>query len=119
MRTMKMFWWLLVLALLAAAGLWTTSAQNSGKKSGARFQSHPDFKQTPEVPALPKALMKLPRTNITRAKYPAIDFHLHGRGLSTAQDYQKMIKLMDETGIGILCNMDGGFGKTFDENMKV
>ena len=49
-----------------------------------KFPSHPDFKQTPEVPAMPKALMKLPRTNITRAKFPAIDFHLHGRGLSTA-----------------------------------
>ena len=30
-----------------------------------------------------------------------------------------MIKLMDETGIGVLCNMDGGFGKQFDQNMKV
>ena len=32
---------------------------------------------------MPKALMKLPRTNITRAKFPAIDFHLHGGGLRT------------------------------------
>ena len=29
-----------------------------------------------------------------------------------------MVKLMDGTGLGVLCNMDGGFGKTFDENMK-
>jgi predicted TIM-barrel fold metal-dependent hydrolase len=79
----------------------------------------PEFKVTPEVPAMPKALMKLPRTPITKAKFPAIDFHVHGRELRTAEDYQKMIKVMDETGLGILCNMDGGFGATFDTNMKV
>jgi predicted TIM-barrel fold metal-dependent hydrolase len=79
----------------------------------------PEFKVTPEVPAMPKALMKLPRTPITKAKFPAIDFHVHGRELRTAEDYQKMIKVMDETGLGILCNMDGGFGATFDTNLKV
>jgi predicted TIM-barrel fold metal-dependent hydrolase len=79
----------------------------------------PDFKATPEVPAMPKALMKLPRTPITRAKFPAVDFHLHGGQLKTAEDYQKMIAIMDQTGLGVICNMDGGFGSTFDRNMKV
>jgi predicted TIM-barrel fold metal-dependent hydrolase len=81
--------------------------------------ARPPFHVTPEVPAMPKALMKLPRTPITRAKFPAIDFHLHGSQLRTAEDYQKMIRIMDETGLGVLCNMDGGFGDTFDRNMKV
>ena len=76
-----------------------------------RFPSHPDFKPAPEVPAMPKALMKFPRTPITRAKFPAVDFHFHGRELKTAGDYQKLIKLMDQTGIGVICNMDAGFGK--------
>jgi predicted TIM-barrel fold metal-dependent hydrolase len=79
----------------------------------------PDFHATPEVPAMPKALMKLPRTAITRAKFPAIDFHLHGGQLKTAEDYQKMIAIMDQTGLGLICNMDGGFGSTFDRNMQV
>src|SRR5258706_1917744 len=87
------------------------------KSRTPRFPSHPDFERTPEAPPMPKALMKLPRTNLTRAKYPAIDFHLHGRGLRTAADYQKLVKLMDETGIGVICNMDGGFGKQFDQAM--
>ncbi|MGH9675034.1 MAG: hypothetical protein ACRD44_17820, partial [Bryobacteraceae bacterium] len=78
----------------------------------------PPFTPTPDAPAIPKALMKLPRTNITRAKFPAIDFHLHGRGLRTAEDYKKMVRLMDETGIGVLCNMDGGFGKQMDEALR-
>src|SRR5258707_1444175 len=30
-----------------------------------------------------------------------------------------MIQLMDQTGIGVIWNMDGGFGKTFDRNMQV
>jgi predicted TIM-barrel fold metal-dependent hydrolase len=81
-------------------------------------QSRPEFKPAPEVPAMPKALMKLPRTAITRSKFPAIDFHLHGRGLRTAEDYKKMVQLMDRTGLGVLCNMDGGFGKQFDDAMK-
>src|SRR5436190_21099613 len=82
-------------------------------------QTRPEFKPAPEVPAMPKALMNFPRTDISRAKFPAIDFHLHGRELKTAADYRKMIDLMDKTGIGMICNMDGGFGATFDQNIKV
>jgi len=82
-------------------------------------QTHPEFKPTPEVPDMPKPLMKIPRTDISRAKFPAIDFHLHGSSLKTAADYQKMIALMDKTGIAVICNMDGGFGAAFDQNIKV
>jgi predicted TIM-barrel fold metal-dependent hydrolase len=82
-------------------------------------QTRPPFHPAPEVPAMPKALMKLPRTAITRAKFPAIDFHFHGGSLRTAADYEKLVKLMDQTGIGVICNMDGGFGANFDRNMKV
>jgi predicted TIM-barrel fold metal-dependent hydrolase len=103
-----------------AAGCTTTSAEKTGETAtAARFPSHPDFKTSPEVPAMPKALLKLPRTEITRARFPAIDFHFHGRGLKSAEDYAKLVKLMDETGVGVICNMDGGFGKTFDENMRI
>lgn len=92
----------------AAVGVWTFWGQ----------AGRPEFKPSPEAPAMPKALMKLPRTDIHRAKFPVVDFHLHGRSLQTAADYQKMIALMDQTGIGVICNMDGGYGKVFDQNMK-
>src|SRR5437588_4255392 len=109
-----------VLVLLGAAGGLTSWAQTAGAQAKTpQFPSHPDFKPTPEVPALPKGLMKMPRTNITRAKFPVVDFHLHGGSLRTAEDYQKMIKLMDATGIAVICNMDGGFGQAFDQNIKV
>jgi predicted TIM-barrel fold metal-dependent hydrolase len=104
--------------LLTAAVL--ALGQSSGAQSQAsKFPKHPDFKPTPEVPAMPKALMKFPRTPITRAKFPAVDFHFHGRTLRTAEDYKKLVALMDQTGIGVISNMDGGFGKTFDAAIKV
>ena len=105
--------------ILIVAACMATSGQTSQQTLPAGSPSRPDFHQTPEVPAMPKALMKFPRTEIHRAKYPVVDFHLHGRELKTAEDYQKMIKLMDETGIGLIANMDGGFGADFDRNMKV
>ncbi|PYV08965.1 MAG: hypothetical protein DMG07_24305, partial [Acidobacteria bacterium] len=111
---------LTILAFLLAACCLTSPGQTGQARSQApSVPSRPDFHPTPEVPAMPKALMKFPRTPITRAKFPAIDFHLHGGALKTAEDYRKMIKLMDETGLGVICNMDGGFGATFDRNMKV
>ncbi|MEZ5355382.1 MAG: amidohydrolase family protein [Bryobacteraceae bacterium] len=72
----------------------------------------------PEVPAMPKALIKLPRTDITRARYPAVDFHFHGRTLRTRDDYARLVRLMDDTGVGVIANMDAGFGASFDEAMR-
>jgi len=105
-----------IVALLAIGGCLLVLGQKVGDIPDV---PKPPFKVAPEVPAMPMALMKLPRTNITRAKYPAIDFHFHGRTLATAADYEKLVKLMDQTGVGVICNMDGGFGKTFDQAAKV
>jgi predicted TIM-barrel fold metal-dependent hydrolase len=91
----------------------------SGGETRGLQPQRPPFKPAPEVPAMPKALMKLPRTPLTRAKFPAVDFHFHGRTLRTAEDYQKLIALMDGTGLGVIANMDGGFGPEFDRAMKV
>jgi predicted TIM-barrel fold metal-dependent hydrolase len=100
---------LFVYAAVLSAGALLFRAQTSPPK--------PEFKPAPEVPAMPKALMKFPRTDITRAKFPAVDFHLHGRSLATDEDYRKMIARMDATGIAVIANMDGGYGKAFDKNM--
>src|SRR5438309_8199884 len=107
-----MFRWLPLFAL------WIALAALALRPVGAQ-QKPPDFKPAPEVPAMPKSLMKLPRTNITRAKFPTVDFHFHGRTLRTAQDYQKLIQLMDQTNLAVISNMDGGFGQAFDQAMKI
>ena len=50
---------------------------------------------------MPETLLRLPRTPLTRAKYPAIDFHVHAGNLRTVEAYQTFIKKMDEAGIDL------------------
>ena len=69
---------------------------------------------TEPTPAMPYTLLRLPRTNVWRAKYPAIDFHLHGRGLNTEQAYAELIALMDDIGMGAIVNLNGGTGPALD-----
>ena len=112
--------WLLSCALLIVVSSFTPSGQTGIPNSqDPKFPSHPGFHPSPEAPAMPKPLMKLHRTKITSAKFPALDFHFHGARLRTAEDYKELVKLMDDAGVGVICNMDGGFGKTFDQNIKV
>lgn len=72
----------------------------------------------PEVPPMPITLLRLPRTNITRAKYPAIDFHVHAGGLTTPEAYESLIELMDKIGMGAIVNLNGGTGAHLDQVLK-
>lgn len=72
----------------------------------------------PDVPPMPLTLLRLPRTNITRAKYPAIDFHLHAGGLNTPAAYDQLIKMMDTAGMGAIVNLNGGTGAGLDAVLK-
>ena len=67
-----------------------------------------------EVPWMPATLLRLPRTNITRAKYPAIDFHNHTGALETRAQYDAVIKSLDYVGIGAVVNVNGGTGEGLD-----
>ena len=70
---------LLIGAAVLMVSVSPTGAQNTQKK------------KNPEVPAMPKVLMKLPRSAVKGAKFPAVDFHYHGRNLRTADDYKKLV----------------------------
>jgi predicted TIM-barrel fold metal-dependent hydrolase len=72
----------------------------------------------PDVPPMPITLMRLPRTNITRAKYPVIDFHVHAGGLATDAAYKQAMQLMDTIGMGAFVNLNGGTGATLDATLK-
>ena len=72
----------------------------------------------PDVPPMPLTLLRLPRTNITRAKYPAIDFHVHASGLNTKDAYDKLIALMNTIGMGAIVNLNGGTGSALDAVLK-
>src|SRR5499426_3017589 len=109
-----MFRWLPCLTLWIAVAAVTITLRPAGAQ-----QKPPEFKPAPEVPAMPKALMKLPRTNITRAKFPTVDIHFHGRSLRKREDYQKLIRTMDEINLAVISDMDGGFGQAFDQVMRL
>jgi predicted TIM-barrel fold metal-dependent hydrolase len=67
-----------------------------------------------EQPPMPLTLLRLPRTNVWRARYPAIDFHVHARGLTSKAAYDELIALMDDIGMGAIVNLNGGTGKDLD-----
>ncbi len=72
-----------------------------------------------EQHAMPKSLLVVKRTTITRARFPVIDFHFHGRTLKTAEDYQALVQTMDQTGLGAIANMDGGMYDDLDRNLRL
>jgi predicted TIM-barrel fold metal-dependent hydrolase len=72
----------------------------------------------PDVPPMPLTLLRLPRTKITRARFPAIDFHLHASELTNVAAYQSLITLMDSVGMGAIANMNGGTGQALDAVLK-
>jgi predicted TIM-barrel fold metal-dependent hydrolase len=71
-----------------------------------------------EVPWIPATLLRIPRTNITRAKYPAIDFHNHTGALTTREQYEAVVKSLDGVGVGAVVNLNGGTGDQLDAVLK-
>ena len=71
-----------------------------------------------EVPWIPATLLRIPRTNITRAKYPAIDFHNHTGSLTTREQYEAVVKSLDGVGVGAVVNLNGGTGDQLDAVLK-
>ena len=71
-----------------------------------------------EVPWMPATLLRLPRTNITRAKYPAIVVHNHTGSLSTREQYEAGVKSLDAVGVGAVVNLNGGTGDQLDAVLK-
>jgi predicted TIM-barrel fold metal-dependent hydrolase len=69
-------------------------------------------------PRMPLTLARLPRTAITKAKYPAIDVHVHAPDLTTDAAYKAFIATLDRVGIGAVANMDGGTGAHLDAVLK-
>jgi len=106
---------LMVLALAAGC-----SAPSAPPPAPAAKAATPEgFVATPEQHAMPKSLLVVKRTSIGKARFPAIDFHFHGRTLETAEDYQSLVRLMDQAGVGAIANMDGGMFDVLDTNLRI
>jgi predicted TIM-barrel fold metal-dependent hydrolase len=104
------------LAVLVFAG--RVSPPSAPQTDATQRPAHPDFKPTPEQNPMPKNLLVVKRTPIPKAKYPAIDFHFHGRPMQTADAYKQMIDVMDRAGLGAIANMDGGMYQALDHNLQ-
>jgi len=62
----------------------------------------------------PRAIHKVPRTAITRARFPVIDVHSHPYA-KTKDQIDQWVRTMDELGIEKTVIMTGATGKRFDE----
>ncbi len=62
----------------------------------------------------PVTLHKIPITNITKARFSAIDMHSHPYA-KTAQDVEKWIKVMDEVGVQKSVILSMATGEEFDK----
>ena len=113
---MRLYLMLLALLMTTAVGCSATSA--APQTGAAPRPAQPDFKPTPEQNPMPKNLLVVKRTEITKAKYPAIDFQFHGRPIQTPDAYKKMIEVMDRAGLGAIANMDGGMYQALDKNLQ-
>lgn len=66
----------------------------------------------------PKSQLVLPRTEIARAKFPAVDVHVHPR-LKFRYEPELLdafVRLMDEQNIAVCVSLDGGLGDDLQEH---
>ncbi len=94
-------------------------ADTSGWGTGAGREMpasdvYADFKPAPEQYPIPDPVLISQNTDVRRAKYPAIDIHFHAGDWSAAED---QLKLMDQLNVGMIVNMDGGFGENLERAM--
>jgi predicted TIM-barrel fold metal-dependent hydrolase len=68
----------------------------------------------------PRSMLKLEEHLLTRAKFPVIDVHLHGRLKlgATAADLDEYVAIMDEQNIALSVSLDGFWGEEIDEHQK-
>jgi len=119
---MRFRFFVAIAAVCVAAYTQAPQAPQGGSEAPAKKQrptyEHPGWKPTPLQTAMPKTSLKVEEHKIQKAKFPAIDIHFHAGFLRTPADYQKLIAIMDQIGLGMLVNLDGGSGRTFDQYLK-
>src|SRR5262249_52048368 len=63
----------------------------------------------------PRVIYKVPHTNITRARFPAIDVHAHPRYARTPEQVDRWVRTMDDLGLDRTVLLTETTGKRFDE----
>lgn len=68
----------------------------------------------------PQAMLRVPETQLERAKFPVVDVHTHFR-IRTHQSpdaLDEFVRVMDRNGIALCASLDGGLADHFDEHAK-
>jgi len=68
----------------------------------------------------PEAMLRVESHALTRAKFPAIDVHIHPRvRFHESPDLlDEFVRIMDEQNIAVCVSLDGGLGEAFAEHSK-
>jgi predicted TIM-barrel fold metal-dependent hydrolase len=68
----------------------------------------------------PRSMLKLPEHRPTRAKFPAVDVHVHGRHKlrQTPEALDELVRLMDNQNIAVCVSLDGQLGERLEEHKQ-
>ena len=110
---------LLCLAAACSPGPAGDRDGNPAQEKTGHWPNHPDFKTSPQQAAMPDTLLVVKETKTLRPKFPALDFHYHGGDLASEEDYRTLIAVMDAAGVGMISDMDGGWGEGFDRRLEL
>ena len=80
---------LVLCTMLGCSGSRQPAVSAAGNRSAAGNEG---FTPGPRQTAMPNTLLVVKQTEAARAKYPAIDFHFHGRSLKTPEDYGNLVR---------------------------
>ncbi len=69
---------------------------------------------------MPKSQLMVPKHHPQRAKFPAVDIHVHCRYKlhQTPEALDEFVRLMDHQNIAVCVSLDGGLGEQFAEHKK-
>lgn len=69
----------------------------------------------------PRAMLKVPATAVSAAKFPVVDIHTHPKVRLTRapqQELDELVQMMDRQRIAVCVSLDGGLGEAFVEHQK-
>ncbi len=100
-----------------------------GVRAGLAQQTNAQGKQTPpKLPLedyVPKSMLHVPETKLSRSRFPVIDFHTHlsrtPRGGDKPQfnaTREQVLAVMDRRNVRAMVNLTGGYGPVLDENIR-
>jgi predicted TIM-barrel fold metal-dependent hydrolase len=68
----------------------------------------------------PAPKLKVAEHNLTRARFPVVDVHVHPRirFRHSPEDLDEFVRVMDRQNIAVCVSLDGGMGEAFDEHSR-